>query len=400
MIYSLFIAVESAFGQTWTQAGAPGNEWNSVASSADGTKLVAVADGGICTSTNSGMSWMSNSLPGYGAWPSVASSADGNKLVVVNNSGQIFTSTDSGTTWASNSLPNQILQAVASSSDGTRLVTVAYLDGGIFTSSNSGATWQQTGAPNNNWTTVASSADGTRLVATVGNISLPGPIYASTNSGATWMQTGAPSNNWLSVASSADGGRLAAISGLVFTTGGWLYLSAIYTSTNSGATWISNSISAAGSQLWQSVASSADGYTLVAVAQSQDAIYVSKDAGATWTSNSVPEQVWHAAASSADGNALVAAAINSGTPPDTSPGVIYTSYSTPTPRLDLAPSSDKVALSWLVPSANFVLQENDDLTTSNWVTVTDPPVLNLTNLYNQVMLAPTNSSSFFRLITQ
>ena len=70
------------------------------------------------------------------------------------------------------------------------------------------------------------------------------------------------------------------------------------------------------------------------------------------------------------------------------------------PRLNLAPSNGSLALSWLVPSANFILQQNDDLTTSNWVTVTDPPVLNLTNLYNQVVLAPTNSSGFFRLKSQ
>ena len=139
--------------------------------------------------------------------------------------------------------------------------------------------------------------------------------------------------------------------------GGWLYLSAIYTSTNSGATWASNRISEAGSQLWQGIASSADGNTLVAVAQSQDAIYVSKDAGATWTSNSVPEQVWYTVAASADGNALVAAAINSGTPPDTGPGVIYTSYSTPTPQLNLAPLSNNLTVSWLLPSANFALRK-------------------------------------------
>lgn len=55
-----------------------------VASSADGQKLVAVAQGasGIFTSTNGGAQWISNAVP-QNIWWSVASSADGNRLVAV-----------------------------------------------------------------------------------------------------------------------------------------------------------------------------------------------------------------------------------------------------------------------------------------------------------------------------
>jgi photosystem II stability/assembly factor-like uncharacterized protein len=57
--------------------------WTSVASSAGGTNLVAVAKGGqIYTSTNSGSSWQQRtnnaSLP---AWTTVACSSDGSRLV-------------------------------------------------------------------------------------------------------------------------------------------------------------------------------------------------------------------------------------------------------------------------------------------------------------------------------
>jgi hypothetical protein len=50
-----------------------------------------------------------------------------------------------------------------------------------------------------------------------------------------------------------------------------------------------------------------------------------------------------------------------------------------------------------VPSTSFVLQENSDLTTTNWTTVTTPPTLNLTNLQNQVMVPVPTGNRFYRL---
>ncbi len=62
---------------------------------------------------------------------SVASSADGTKLVAVVQNGQIYTSTDSGFTWTPRD-SDRNWKSVASSSDGTKLV--AGVDGGpIYT---------------------------------------------------------------------------------------------------------------------------------------------------------------------------------------------------------------------------------------------------------------------------
>jgi hypothetical protein len=58
-----------------------------------------------------------------------------------------------------------------------------------------------------------------------------------------------------------------------------------------------------------------------------------------------------------------------------------------------------MALAWIIPSTNFVLQQNLDLTTTNWMDVTNTPVLNLTSLQNEIALSPTNSSGFYRLRT-
>ncbi|MEK7674456.1 MAG: CHRD domain-containing protein, partial [Verrucomicrobiota bacterium] len=79
-------------GAVWT-ARESDRGWTSVASSADGTKLVAgVYNGGqIYTSTDSGVTWTARASSGN--WYSVASSADGTKLVAVDGSpGQIYTS--------------------------------------------------------------------------------------------------------------------------------------------------------------------------------------------------------------------------------------------------------------------------------------------------------------------
>jgi hypothetical protein len=64
------------------------------------------------------------------------------------------------------------------------------------------------------------------------------------------------------------------------------------------------------------------------------------------------------------------------------------------------PVSNKTMLSWIVPSTNFVLQQNVDLGTTNWVTLTNVPVLNPTNLQEEVSFSPSNSAGFFRLGTQ
>ncbi|VTU39324.1 putative protein related to plant photosystem II stability/assembly factor [Variovorax sp. PBS-H4] len=86
----------------WTtgdpQGGAPYDR-RRVVFSADGSKLAAsVYDGEIYTSTNNGASWTAHESSR--GWESIASSADGTKLVALDsNSGRIYTSTDSGVSW-------------------------------------------------------------------------------------------------------------------------------------------------------------------------------------------------------------------------------------------------------------------------------------------------------------
>ena len=393
--------VGSAFAQTWTLTSVPDQVIPAVASSADGSKLVAVGSGNmggsIYTSTNSGMTWASNDVfTAFVWWNSVASSMDGNKLVVVGDSA-IITSTNAGATWVTNSAPNEAWTSVACSADGNTFAAVAGVSasGGvgnisaICISTNGGMTWMITSAPSNYWVSVASSADGTKLVAAamIGSSWHPDFIYLSTNSGSTWMRSGAPSNAWSSVASSADGSKLVAacfpsalIEGTLTSAGG------IYTSTDAGATWRSNNVPEQG---FQAVASSADGSRLVAGMNSGE-IYTSTNSGATWQAENSFNASWNSFASSADGSKLIGAAMAFSSS-------IYISQVDPSPQLNLASSGNHLTASWVIPSTNFVMQRSSDF--SSWTDVTNLPVLNLTNLEEEVVLSPTNSSGFYRLKT-
>ena len=335
--------------------------------------------GPIYISADSGGTWISNTVSPK-SWVGVASSADGTKLAAVDSVGDVYTSTNSGTFSFQSSIPER-LSCVASSADGTKLVA-AGLNGSIYISTNSGGTWSpSSGTSGKIWESVASSADGTKLVAAALNDS----VYTSTDSGNTWISNNLPHLTWVSVASSADGNILAAAPG-GFNLGN----GPIYVSTNSGGNWTSNNSPILA---WGSVASSVDGTKLIAAAYANrfsNSIFTSTDFGVTWVSNNVPAENWSSVAASADGNILIAV---------TGYGGIWTSQNTPLPHLNISSMNGNLAFSWIIPSTNFVLQQNLDLTTTNWLTLTNTPTLNLANLQDQVMLSPFNGTGFYRLAT-
>ena len=244
----------------WTQSGAAALDWYSIAASADGTHLAAVAaavasgTGGIYISTDSGATWTGPNGNSSAPWRSIASSADGTRLVAANASGGIGgIYTNSGTTWTalvghvgSNWFPS------ASSADGSKaggghqqLPAAAFTlrpiparhgrNNGrrrpeIGISVASSAEWQQTcsrrfmaaafilppiwatrppARTTEIWTSVASSG---RRQQAGGAVVSGGGIYTSGEFRRDMDgQTSAPVANWQSIASSADGGKLAAV---------------------------------------------------------------------------------------------------------------------------------------------------------------------------------------------
>jgi hypothetical protein len=282
----------------------PGALWNaqgrstgySLASSSDGTKLVASGTDGVITSNDSGASWVPNPsapLARLAIANSVASSADGSKLFAIENidgnpnqSGSIYASTDAGITW------NRIADArhwtsIASSADGTKLVATDHINrnsgsGYIYTSSDSGATWTQSG-DNVGWQSIAMSSDGSKLIAA----SYKGKLYSSSDFGVTWIARDTD-RFWSLVGSSADGTKLFAAE----SAGN------IYTSVDSGQNWISRAPTAD----WFALASSTDGTKLVATANGKQ-IFTSSDSGVTWVLRDA-SHYWFGVASSADGRKL------------------------------------------------------------------------------------------------
>ena len=406
----------SAFAQTWTQTSAPSNNWSSIASSADGCKLVAAAsassesvitnylpggrsltltnyiysDGLIYISTNSGADWIQSGAPSNN-WSAVASSADGTKLVATASGDFIYTSTNSGFDWNVTSAPSNSWVSVVSSADGTTLAAAANGDG-IYISTNSGLDWTESDAPITNWNSIACSADGTKEIAANGS-----QVWISEDSGATWTQTDLPSENWAVVCSSADGQRLfaGASSGPNAT------------STDSGTSWTTNNYFSA----FFAMQSSADGNKLVAAAlygvlpggRYFSGIFISTDLGVDWIQETNLSAT--ALASSADGNKLAVCTPASLTVilpggrmiTEGSTTSIYTSFTTPSPQLNITPSNSSFALSWVVPSTNLVMQQSSNL--ASWSDLTNTPVLNLTNLQDQITVSPSNSSGFYRLAT-
>jgi len=282
-----------------TSAGA--RNWWVIASSSDGTKLVAgVRNGYIYTSTDSGITWVERTNAGSRDWYSMASSSDGTKLVagVYSSGGYIYTSDDSGASWVERTnAGSRRWSSIASSDDGTKLVAVPDDGGSIYTSTDSGVTWTPRTSYETGWYwgSVASSADGNKLVAVDAGYPTSKYICTSTDSGATWAQrTSTGQHAWYGIASSSDGTKLVAD-----VLGGY-----IYTSADSGATWTEQT--SAGIRNWTHISSSSDG-TKLAVGDYGGYIYTSTDSGVTWTAQTgAGIHNWIYVVSSSDGNKLVA----------------------------------------------------------------------------------------------
>ena len=219
----------------------PGIHWHRIATSADGTKVVALLSAGqIHTSTNSGLTWTPHEFTWN--WGGATMSADGAKIAV--SAPLIYTSTNGGTSWTYFDDDQRIYTSIAGSTDGTKLAVPIH-DGKIFISANSGASWTYRG-DERHWRDIAMSADGTKLAAVV----YGGKVYTSTDSGVTWT-TRSPDRLWTAIASSANGSRLVAVA----------HAGQIYVSTNGGASWIAQECD----RQWIDITLSADGTHAAAV---------------------------------------------------------------------------------------------------------------------------------------
>ncbi len=360
---------------SWTNSGAPHEEWNSIASSSDGTTLAIAGEEGIYLSTNSGATWVT----GHSAdnFESIASSSDGSKFaaVPVGPGSPIVTNASDIFYWDFSS-PDEDWKSITCSSNAI-ILAAAVRDGEIYVSTNSGITFAAT-ASTQTWSCVVASADGSTLAATV----LGGGIYVSTNLGSTWAATIAPTNEWMGIASSSDGTKLAACA----------ENEGIYVSTNSGSTWSLTSASV--DSQWEAIASSWDGTRLAASCSAPvPGIYLSTDSGKTWTNSGAPGFQFFSVASSSAGTKLAASY---------DLGVYTYGYRTPpSPPLRAIFSNGYPVLSWNTTNGgNFVLQETTNLPSANWSNVPWPVSFTTNGSIYQVTDLPTGGQKFYRLVAE
>ena len=289
----------------WTQTPFPDTDWSAVASSSDGTKLMAVDMGGgdsIYVSSTSGSLW--NAHGPTGDWRGIACSADGTKAAAALWGGPIYISSDSGLTWTPAATPSYEWGSMTCSADGTKMAAGDTHHGITEVSTDSGASWTNAHFPGSY--VVAWSANGNVLLALSGS-----QICVSHDAGATYALTASSGTNLRALACSADGST-------IITCGN----QTLYVSTNMGQSW---KTSALPSQAWGSVACSADGYRLVAGSGGSSPrgnIYLSNDRGMTWTLNDPPAgSLWNSVACSADGTKLIASS-----QPAYGGGQLYTGY--------------------------------------------------------------------------
>ena len=120
----------------------------------------------------------------------------------------------------------------------------------------------------------------------------------------SWLPSSVGTGNWISLASSASGGLMAAVA----SASGAIYISKDY-----GFSW---SQSSPGNTVFRCVASSADGSRLIAGQASSGTFYYSTNYGGTWTAGTSASANWYSIAMSSSG--LNAVAVSN-------PGGIYTS---------------------------------------------------------------------------
>ena len=170
---------------------------------------------------------------------------------------------------------------------------------------------------------------------------------------------------------------------------------AIWTSTDGGTNWTERTDAPVES--WYAIASSADGTKLVAAARDEygngpGPIYTSADSGVTWVSNNMVPEWWSSVASSADGSNLVACSGNL-TNGSLAPSQIATSM--PHPWLTAEFDGTNADLTWPWPMEGYRLQQKPRVAATTWTDVTNVPVV--TNLQYQVIVPPLAGEGYFRL---
>jgi hypothetical protein len=397
----------SAVAESWIQVPLVGTNFDSVSCSADGAVVLiseftkatnAPADAGtLFVSTNSGRDWYSPSLtvaPSNYFGPT-AVSADGSRMYVgtgdggassSGNRGPIWYSVDFGKSWNLTSISGVRWQSIACSGDGMTVFAAGSPGvptgsvGGAYVSHDGGVTWTSNGIPQK-ISKAAASADGHVLIGGAGN--LANFVYVSSDDGVTWAQANVPSAFWWALSCSWDGRRQIAMP-----------IQNVYPclSYDQGSTWFQET-NTLKYLFWYSVASARDFSRLVAVARDSSgpdgSLYTSSDSGITWVSNSLPVVTWTVVACSADRDVMFAVGRQ---------GVWMSRTNTPK-RIEALLNGQSLTLSWTIPSNDAVLQERVDLLGASWTNSSSLVTTDVSKLQKTVTIPLTEGQKYFRLVS-
>jgi photosystem II stability/assembly factor-like uncharacterized protein len=278
------------------QTAAPAGAWVDVAASSDAAKILASQPGGLYRSADAGATWTKLLTPAGLKWKSVASSADGTRLMAITDESSVYISADSGATWAkklTTAAANGFVTA-GSSADGKNLITAAY-NALVWVSNDYGNTWtsKNLGA-SIMWQNTEVSPDGTTMVAAT---AYSAKLQVSRDGGATW---GVPYENIAGIGSTAlssDGKVVLAVIG-----------GRVRVSTDYGVTFALQSGDIAADNSFAKLSVSDDGTKMIASSGTgPGGIYTSTDTGKTWTLNTAPGATLASVFTSADGAKVVAA---------------------------------------------------------------------------------------------
>ena len=192
------IYVSSDSGVTWSNYFSVQNIF-SVASSSNGMKLAAIG-AGIYLSTDGGKNWTTSNAANLD-WSKIASSADGSKLLATvypSSPNLLYLSTDSGATWNPTGAPSNTWNANAMSADGSKLFA-SLAPGIIYTSVDSGVTWQLTDTTSDYWDLIVTSVDGTRSVSmaqTVDTSLSPPAVHLAASGSSSTLSWPSPSTGF------------------------------------------------------------------------------------------------------------------------------------------------------------------------------------------------------------
>jgi hypothetical protein len=191
-----------------------------------------------------------------------------------------------------------------------------------------------------------------------------GEIYFSTNSGFQGRSVGTVRLKRVEVYASVDKKRL-----VVVPEGG-----PIYASTNSGVAW---------------VCYDAPGEYSVPISAGPDGMGFS----VTITlGHKVPSDITKAKSNpTASPGSWYAMAVDN----DENTVVVTGSASQSPPALSIVPNGNEVVLSWSASFSGYILQRNDDLTSTNWLDVTNSPTV--VNGFYQVTDSSQGARKFYRL---